>query len=154
LAIDLIPVPAMPAPRTTRLLVVEDNDAYLYLIERAFSVPTEKTRWELTVATDGQEALDILFAEENEQAPLPDLILLDWKLPRVSGDEVLRRVKHDEKLRKMPVLVFSSSEADEDIHGAYGAYANGYITKPRDIKTLSNIEQFWIAIAQIPKVAR
>jgi CheY-like chemotaxis protein len=112
----------------------------------------------LTVATDGQEALDLLFKEENEKFPLPDLVLLDWKLPKVNGDEVLRRVKQHEKLRKMPVFVFSSSEADKDIHAAYGGHANGYITKPADINTLSNIveaiEQFWIAIAQIPKVVR
>ena len=67
-------------------------------------------------------------------------------------------MKQHEKLRKIPVLVFSSSEADKDIHDAYGGYANGYITKPADINRLSKIveaiEQFWIAIAQIPKVAR
>jgi CheY-like chemotaxis protein len=158
LAIDLIPVPAMPSPRTTRLLVAEDNDAYLYLIERAFSVPREKTLWKLTIARDGQEAIDLLFEKESERAPLPDLILLDWKLPVVSGEEVLRRVKEHEKLRKIPVLVFSSSEADEDIHGAYGGHANGYITKPRDIQALSDvveaIERFWIAIARIPTVVR
>jgi len=158
LGINLLPVPAMPSPRTIRLLVVEDDEAYLYLIKKAFSIPAQKTRWELTVATDGQEALDILFAEENEQAPLPDLILLDWKLPKVSGDEVLRRVKQHETLRKMPVLVFSSSGADKDIHAAYGGHANGYITKPGDINMLAKIveaiEQFWVAIAQIPKVVR
>jgi two-component system, chemotaxis family, response regulator Rcp1 len=158
LDINLLPVPAMPSPRTIRLLVVEDDEAYLYLIKKAFSVPTEKTRWELTVATDGQEALDLLFKNENGDAALPDLILLDWKLPKVNGDEVLRQVKQHEKLRKMPVLVFSSSQADKDIHEAYGGHANGYITKPADINMLSKIveaiEQFWIAVAQIPKVVR
>jgi chemotaxis family two-component system response regulator Rcp1 len=158
LDINLLPVSPMPSPRTIRVLVVEDDDAYLYLIKKAFGISTEKTRWELTVARDGREALDLLFKEENGQDPLPDLILLDWELPRVSGDEVLRRLKQHEKLRKIPVLVFSSSEADKDIHEAYGGHANGYITKPRDIQTLSNvveaIEHFWIAIAQIPKVVR
>jgi two-component system, chemotaxis family, response regulator Rcp1 len=158
LDINLFSIWPMPAPRMIRLFVVEDDEAYLYLIKKAFSIPTEKTRWDLTFATNGQEALDRLFKEENENVPLPDLILLDWKLPRVSGDEVLRRLKQHEKLRKMPVLVFSSSEADKDIHAAYGGHANGYITKPADINLLSNIvaaiEQFWVVIAQIPKIER
>ena len=79
--------------RTIRLLVVEDNPAYLYLIQNAFGHRSEQTRWELTVATDGEEALHILFEEETKSVPLPDLILLDWNLPNVSGGEVLQRVK-------------------------------------------------------------
>jgi DNA-binding response OmpR family regulator len=142
--------------RSIRLLVVEDNSGYLHLIRRAFG--QRPARWEISVARDGEEALHILFSEEKESAPLPDLILLDWNLPRVNGNEVLRRIKNHQKLRRIPVLVFSASESDDDIHEAYDNHANGYITKPRDADMLAAvveaIEQFWIAVAQVPKVMR
>jgi CheY-like chemotaxis protein len=148
----------MNAQRVIRLLVVEDNPAYLYLIQKAFRTRGENTQWDLIVATDGEEAVRLLFEEENDQVPLPDLILLDWKLPVLSGDEVLRRVKQHDKLRKIPILIFSSSDSAEDVHSAYGAHANGYITKPADNHTLAGIvetiEQFWVAVAQLPKVVR
>jgi chemotaxis family two-component system response regulator Rcp1 len=143
--------------RTIRLLVVEDNPAYLYLIQKAFSGRREQTRWELTVAIDGEEALHVLFEEENKSVPLPDLILLDWNLPNVSGGEVLQRVKQHQELRRIPVLVFSASEADRDIHAAYNNHANGFITKPGGDEALSAtveaIERFWIAL-RLPKVQR
>jgi|ERR1700683_345972 chemotaxis family two-component system response regulator Rcp1 len=148
----------MQFARTIRLLVVEDNPAYLYLVQKAFSRRDEQTRWELMVAEDGEEAVRVLFEEERESVPLPELILLDWHLPKVTGGEVLRRIKQHDKLRRIPVLVFSASEADEDIHAAYDDHANGYITKPRGDMTLTaiveTIERFWIAVAQLPKVVR
>jgi CheY-like chemotaxis protein len=148
----------MGEERVIRLLVVEDNGAYLYLIQRAFLARQGQIRWELTVAEDGEQAVNILFAEEEESAPLPDLILLDWNLPKIHGSEVLQRIKEHTKLRRIPVLVFSSSEADTDMHTAYDYYANGYIRKPKDPDVLGaiveTIERFWIAVAQIPKVAR
>jgi CheY-like chemotaxis protein len=144
--------------RTIRLLVVEDDPAYLYLIRKAFSGRSEQTRWELTTAVDGQQAVHILFEEEVENIALPDLVLLDWKLPKVSGIEVLRKLKQHEKLRRIPVLVFSSSSEHTDIHAAYDDYANGYITKPSGFETLAaiveSIEQFWAKAAQIPKATR
>jgi CheY-like chemotaxis protein len=144
--------------RTIRLLVVEDNDAFLYLIQKAFADRKGQIRWELTIAQDGQTALGSLFEEEVDSGPLPDLILLDWNLPKVTGSEVLRRMKDHPKLRRIPVLVFSSSDADEDIHAAYDNHANGYITKPDTADALEavveTIERFWIAIARLPKVAR
>jgi chemotaxis family two-component system response regulator Rcp1 len=146
----------MGTQRPTRLLVVEDSSAYLFLIERAFGHRNGDFRWELTVARDGDEAVQLLFAEENEHLPLPDIILLDWNLPKVSGAEVLSRLKEHERLRCIPVLVFSTSEAEEDIHAAYDAHANGYITKPGNLDALEAIaeviERFWIATAHLPKV--
>ena len=143
--------------RTIRLLVVEDSPSFRYLIHDAFSSHGE-IRWELTVAEDGETALRLLFEEENENVPLPNLILLDWNLPKVSGNEVLQRIKLDNKLRRIPVLVFSSSEADEDIHTAYDNHANGYINKPLSAEALGAIvetmERFWVGVAQLPKVAR
>ena len=112
----------------------------------------------MTTAEDGEQAISILFREEQESAPLPDLILLDWNLPKISGSEVLQRIKSHVQLRKIPVLVFSSSNADWDIHEAYGHHANGYITKPDDADSLAAIveaiERFWVAVIQLPKVAR
>jgi len=147
----------MGEARIIRLLVVEDNGAYLYLVQRAFRARQGQIRWELTVAEDGEQAVNILFAEEEESAPLPDLILLDWNLPKINGSEVLQRIKEHPKLRRIPVL-FSSSEADTDMHAAYDYYANGYIRKPNDPDMLGaiveTIERFWIAVAQLPKVAR
>jgi CheY-like chemotaxis protein len=83
----------MAIVRTIRLLVVEDNPAYQYLVQKAFSDRGEQIRWALTVAVDGEQALHFLFEEENKNEPLPDLILLDWSLPIISGGEVLQRVK-------------------------------------------------------------
>jgi chemotaxis family two-component system response regulator Rcp1 len=144
-------------PRTIRLLVVEDSTSFQYLIQEAFRNRGEIS-WKLTMANDGEEVLRLLFEEENENVPLPNLILLDWNLPKVSGSEVLQRIKEHDKLRRIPVLVFSSSEADEDIHTAYDNHANGYIPKPRTGEALADIvetiERFWIGIAQLPKVAR
>jgi two-component system, chemotaxis family, response regulator Rcp1 len=155
---QLIGKSLMDPSRTIRLLVVEDDPAYMYLIKKAFIGRTSRTRWELTTAADGEQATKILFAEEVENAPLPELILLDWNLPRISGGEVLRRLKQHRKLRRIPVLVFSSSEEDDDIHAAYDDYANGYITKPSGGAELEaiveTIERFWIAVAQLPKMMR
>jgi len=144
-------------PRAIRLLVVEDSASFRYLIQEAFRDRRE-VRWEITIAEDGEEAVRLLFEEENEDVPLPNLILLDWNLPKISGSEVLQLIKRHDKLRRIPVLVFSSSEADEDIHTAYDYHANGYIPKPRTGEALADIvetiERFWIAVAQLPKVTR
>jgi two-component system, chemotaxis family, response regulator Rcp1 len=148
----------MGSLRTIRLLVVEDDPAYLYLIRKAFSGRAEQTRWELTTAVDGQQAVHILFEEEMENIALPDLVLLDWKLPKVSGIEVLRKLKQHESLRRIPVLVFSTSSEQIDIHAAYDDHANGYITKPAGYDTLAtiveSIERFWVEAARIPKAVR
>jgi chemotaxis family two-component system response regulator Rcp1 len=144
--------------RTIRLLVVEDSPAYLFFIQSAFREHKGDILWELTVAADGAEALHLLFAEETGGAPLPDLILLDWNLPKVSGNDVLRRLKEHPKLCKIPVLVFSSSDADKDIHDAYAGHANGYITKPGSARVMAaiveSLGQFWVTIVQLPKVLR
>ena len=138
--------------------MVEDSPTYLYLIKAAFGSRKGPLHWELTIAEDGAEALRLLFEEEIENVPLPDLILLDWNLPKVSGSEVLRRVKEHKKLRRIPILVFSSSDAADDVHSAYEGYANGYINKPSDVDKLAmvveGIEQFWTAIVQLPKAVR
>lgn len=141
-----------------RLLVVEDSPAYRELVLMAFRQLHGPARWEIATAKDGQEALKLLFAEESARDPLPDLILLDWNLPKVSGNEVLMRLKEDHRLCQIPVLIFSSSDADADIHAAYRNHANGYIRKPESLDalatTVETIEHFWVSVAYIPKVAR
>jgi chemotaxis family two-component system response regulator Rcp1 len=148
----------MADARTIRLLVVEDSLPYLYLIRKAFSGRKGDARWEVTAAENGEQAIHLLFEEERDRIHLPDLILLDWNLPGMSGLQVLQRLKTHQNLRKIPVLVFSSSETDEDVHAAYGGHANGYIRKPEDENLLASIietiEQFWVKVAQIPKVSR
>ena len=130
--------------RTIRLLVVEDSPSFQYLLKDAFS-NRDEIRWELTIAEDGEKALSLLFEEEDENVPLPNLILLDWNLPKVSGSEVLQRIKRHDKLRRIPVLVFSSSEADEDIHTAYDNHANGYINKPLSAELWMPLWKRWSA---------
>jgi chemotaxis family two-component system response regulator Rcp1 len=148
----------MGIKRVIKLLVVEDNEGYLYLIRKAFQDRQGETHWDLTIAHDGEEAVRLLFEEEDANFPLPDLVLLDWNLPGISGSEVLRRVKQHQKLRRLPVLVFSSSQADEDIHSAYDDHANGYITKPGNSEELADvvetIERFWVTVANLPKATR
>jgi CheY-like chemotaxis protein len=134
--VSILNAPAVP--KAILLLVVEDSEPYLYLIQRAFRDRRE-IRWNIMVAKDGEHALKILFDEERTNAPLPDLILLDWNLPKISGNEVLRRIKEHEKLRNIPVLVFSSSVAEEDIQSVYNNHANGYITKPNAPDVLAAI---------------
>jgi len=100
------PIPlAVQNPLTIRLLIVEDNESYLYLIQKAFR-SRKRIHWELTVAHNGEQAVKLLFEEERTNAPLPELILLDWNVPKVSGSELLQRIKKHDKLRKIPVLVF------------------------------------------------
>lgn len=138
-----------------RLLVVEDNLPYLDLITDAFG-QSGAIDWQISVANDGEQALKLLSQGDKENSPLPNVILLDWNLPKVNGSEVLRWVKDHITLRRIPVLVFSSSEADRDIHAAYDYHANGYIVKPDNLDQLTAIveaiEQFWVVIARAPKV--
>jgi CheY-like chemotaxis protein len=134
---------------------VEDNEAMTYVIRKAFSGRGDQVDWDLCFAKDGEEALECLFRRGHHAGDiLPDLVLLDWNLPKVSGKEVLRMLKGDDTLRTIPVLVFSASEAHEDVHAAYDGHANGYVLKPGDIDGLyaviDSIEQFWVHTAHLP----
>jgi DNA-binding response OmpR family regulator len=132
---------------------VEDSFQYLQLIREAFLNRKGAHKWDLQVAEDGEKALRIIMEDEKLGGFAPDIILLDWNLPKISGSEVLQRVKAHEELKKIPVLVFSTSDSERDIHEAYGYHANGYITKPMDLDVLYQIaeaiEAFWVAIAQL-----
>lgn len=139
-----------------RAMIVEDSEATAYLITKAFADRGDNVNWDLSIAKDGQEALDCLFRRGRYAgAAVPDFVLLDWNLAKVSGKEVLRLLKSDENLRSFPVLVFSASQSHEDIDAAYDGHANGYVPKPADMDGLcaviDRIETFWGCTAHLPR---
>jgi len=139
--------------RPIDILLVEDNPGDVRLTREALR--EGKIRNNLHVARDGVEALAFLRREgAHANAPRPDVVLLDLNLPRKSGREVLSEVKQDPALRKIPVVILTSSEAEEDILRAYDLHANCYITKPVDldqfIKVVKSIEDFWFTVVKLP----
>lgn len=139
--------------RPIEILLVEDNPGDVRLAVEALR--DAKVANHLTTVTDGEAALDFLRRKGQwEKAPRPDLVLLDLNLPRKSGREVLCEVKDDPKLRTIPVVILTTSQAEEDILKAYNCNANCYITKPVDldqfIKVVRSIEDFWLTIVKLP----
>jgi two-component system response regulator len=138
------------------ILLVDDNPSDVDLARRAL----EKARiaGRLAVAEDGKEALDYLFGtgawEGRAVSDLPALTLLDLKLPKVSGLEVLRRIRADERTRRLPVVVFTSSGELEDLAASYDLGANGYVRKPVDSRRLTlameRIGAYWLALNEPP----
>lgn len=137
-----------------RILLVEDNPNDIEITRRALEKGQVKN--ELMIARDGQEALDILFGSRS-QAALPGLILLDLNLPRVDGREVLSRIKGDADLRRIPVIVLTTSTREEDVVRTYDLGVNTFISKPvrfEDfIKVVTAIQEYWIVIATLPPAA-
>lgn len=132
--------------RPIELMLVEDNEADTLLLKRAFN--DVQTPVNITVATDGQQAIDMLNRKgEFKETPHPDLILLDINLPRLNGKDVVKKIKENEKLRCIPVIILTSSGAEMDIIKSYQNYANSYIVKPSDAQELGNVvknlELFW-----------
>ncbi|MGB9938199.1 MAG: response regulator [Methanobacterium sp.] len=139
--------------RTFIILLVEDNPADIRLVEEAFKESDIKT--ELIVVKDGVEAMEFLKHSENhEDAPIPDLILLDLNLPRKDGREVLKEIKEDKKLKHIPVVILTTSSTEEDIYETYAHHANSYIVKPanvgRFIETMKNLEDYWFNMLKLP----
>lgn len=134
------------------ILLIEDSPSDVRLIREALK--ENSARVHVTVARDGVEAMDYLHGVERGVVSRPDLVLLDLNLPRKNGREVLAEVKGSPTLRQIPVLVMTSSRADEDIQQAYSLNANCYITKPADlheyVKVVHAIENFWFATATLP----
>ncbi len=128
---------------TRPILLVEDNESDVELTRRAF----EKNHIAnlLVVREDGQDALDYLFgpAGSGPAGPLPALILLDLKLPKISGLEVLRRIRADERTRRIPVVILTSSKEEQDMRSGYDLGVNSYIRKS------VNFDEFLAAVAQI-----
>jgi chemotaxis family two-component system response regulator Rcp1 len=141
------------AVRPLQLLLVEDNPGDVRLTREAFKAG--EVNVSMFVARDGVEAMDFLHKRSGFQAaPVPDLILLDLNLPRKNGREVLSEIKADPKLRRIPVLVMTTSRADQDINRAYSLNANCYITKPMDLdeflRIVKSIGDFWLKTVTLP----
>ena len=135
------------------ILLVEDNPGDVRLTQEALK--EGKVYYNLRVAMDGEEAMAILRRQgEHAAASLPDIILLDLNLPKKDGREVLAEIKTDERLRHIPVVVLTTSEAEKDIVKAYDLHANCYINKPVDlgqfINVVQSIESFWLTIVKLP----
>lgn len=135
------------------ILLVEDSPADVDLTREALD--DAKVRNTLHVVSDGVAALDFLRrAGDYADAPRPDLILLDLNLPKKDGREVLADIKADLSLRRIPVVVLTTSEAEQDILRSYDLHANCYVTKPVDleqfISVIKSIENFWLVIVKLP----
>ncbi|MEH1788685.1 response regulator [Nostoc sp.] len=135
------------------VLLVEDNPGDVQLTRIALE--DSKISIHLNVVEDGVEAMAFLRKQEKYAKVIhPDIILLDLNLPRKDGREVLAEIKGDENLKRIPVVVLTTSQAEEDILKAYNLSANCYITKPVDfdqfVKIVQSIENFWFAIVKLP----
>jgi len=138
------------------ILLVEDSPADVRLTREALR--EAKVANNLTVVGDGVEALAYLRREgQHAGVTPPDLILLDLNLPKKDGRQVLAEIKADEDLKRIPVVVLTTSKADEDVFRAYGLHANCYICKPPDfeqfIKIVNSIEAFWFTMVRLPPKA-
>jgi len=141
-----------PEPRPLRVLLVEDDPADVLLVQEAFADSAMATA--LDVVSDGVEALARLRrAGEHVHAPTPDLILLDLNLPRMGGREVIAEIKDDPELRVIPIVVLTTSEAEEDVLGSYSLHANAYVTKPaefdRFVEVVRQIEGFFGSVVRL-----
>lgn len=136
-----------------KVLLVEDNPADVDLTRE--SLETGKVRIQLEAVSDGVEALDFVFRRgQYAQVFKPDLVLLDLNLPRKDGREVLAEMKKDPELRRIPVVVLTSSDAETDVLKSYELGANCYITKPVSLSQFQiivrSIEEFWFVVVKLP----
>lgn len=141
--------------RPVEILLVEDNPGDVRLTEEALRECGIAHR--LSVASDGVEALAFLRgAGKHAAAPVPDIILLDLNLPKKDGREVLMEIKSDPVLRRIPVVVLTTSSAADDILRAYDLHVNCYITKPVDmdrfVEVMKAIDSFWFKVVRLPSV--
>jgi two-component system, chemotaxis family, response regulator Rcp1 len=135
------------------ILLVEDNAGDVRLTREVLK--DSKVRNNLIVANNGQEALDCLRKQGKfRDATRPDLILLDLNLPVKDGREVLAEIKSDDNLKRIPVVILTTSKAEEDILRTYNLHANCYVTKPVDLEqfctVVKSLEDFWLAIVKLP----
>ncbi len=145
--------PYAPAPIPIEVLLVEDDPGDVLMTQEAFE--EHKVRNNLAVVNDGSEAIAYMRREgQYADAPRPDLVLLDLNLPRRDGREVLAEIKNDPDLRQIPVVVLTTSQADEDIVRSYQLHANAYVTKPVDferfIAVVRQIDDFFVTVVKLP----
>lgn len=138
--------------KPVHILLVEDNVGDVILTQEAFEESKIKTQ--ISVARNGSDALDFLFQRgEFSTAERPDLILLDINIPIYNGHEVLRQIKSDDSLKKIPVIMLTTSSHQKDINQAYEHHANSYVTKPIEmedfLKAILKIEEFWLQLSKL-----
>lgn len=142
--------------KEVQILLVEDNEGDIILTLEAFKLMTVQNT--VTVVKDGAEAIEFLRKEgQYAGSALPNLILLDINMPRLSGIEVLDFIKKDAKLKKIPVVMLTTSSSEADITACYEKSANCFITKPLEfgkfLDIIKSLETFWFTVAQLPKSA-
>lgn len=134
------------------ILLVEDNPDDEELTILAFRKNNLSNN--ILVAHDGEEALEMLFGEEGRSGPLPSIVLLDLKLPKVDGLEVLRRIRGDARTRMLPVVVLTSSMEESDLHESYNLGCNSYVRKPVSfaefLEAARQLGLYWLLINQTP----
>ncbi len=140
--------------KTVQILLVEDNPGDVLLTQEAFK--SAKIGNIIHVVEDGEKALDYLHKRSSYSAvDTPDLIFLDLNLPKKDGREVLEEIKHDENLRRIPVVILTSSKAEKDVLVSYGLHANCYVVKPLNLESfieiVAAIEAFWFSIVVLPQ---
>ncbi len=142
------------ANRPAEILLIEDSLPDVRLTERALKNGTLNKR--VSVVRDGEQALAFLRRQgEYADAPRPDIILLDLGLPKKNGAEVLAEIKMDPALKRIPVIVLTTSDAEQDVLDTYDRHANAYTKKPVDmdefVKTIKMIEDFWLSLVILPR---
>ena len=142
-----------PAAKAIDILLIEDDPGDELIIREVFE--HNKFRNTLNVARDGQEGLDYMYRRGKYQdAPQPDLILLDLNLPKYDGRQLLERFKSDPDLCHIPIVVLTTSAADEDILRSYQLHANAYVTKPVDLyqfmRAVRQIDEFFVQVVRLP----
>ncbi|MBF0303822.1 MAG: response regulator [Desulfamplus sp.] len=138
------------------VLLIEDNPSDIELTKRAFKKNNIVN--EILVMEDGQEALDYLFNLSTSPEQMPVLTLLDMKLPRIDGLEVLNRIRSDKRTKRLPVVMLTSSKEEQDIAAAYDNGANSYIRKPVDFKqfveSIRTLGMYWLELNEPPPMRR
>lgn len=139
--------------KSVEILLVEDNPADALLMEEALREGAIASN--LRVITNGDDALDFLYRKGRYQgSPRPDLIVLDLNLPKKDGREVLAVIKNDEDLKRIPVVIITTSNSEEDVNRSYELHANCFITKPvrlqRFFDVVKDMEHFWFTIVKLP----
>lgn len=142
--------------RPAQVLLVEDNYGDVLLTQRAFQ--QARISNELNVVKNGEDAIAFLKKEGRyENAPMPDIILLDLNLPKIHGHDVLHFIKQNEDIKHIPVIILSSSKAEQDVVKGYSLHANGYVVKPVNLEKFKEVvlslEKFWFTLVVMPDFA-
>jgi two-component system response regulator len=136
--------------KNSTILIVEDREDDIALTKRAFAKCNLSN--EIIVARDGQEAIDLLIGDET--SPLPSIVLLDLQLPKVSGIEVLKRIRACERTRLVPVVILTSSKQQDDVAQSYSNGANSYVRKPVNfqefVEAVANLGLYWLVLNESP----